>query len=967
MPLVAVAPSRYDFGVEGPEDDWRFKPGHEKNRRRCCRPPGVYRRTGIVSAHQVIDLDNALHTHWNSDAHLVSYVLRDCRGQREGDAGAPAIMQPRFKKASLPFLRELGYQLTVEVFFADVDNPGHVPWVPELRAEAERVDRMVPAGVYYTAHGRRIVQPLSRPIVIEDDGSEMEARLSAWLEHLASVGIMADWSCTDWTRHYRLPHVRREDAIGFKSELDLSRMRPIDPPDRGVIVRRGSPRKKDHSLRKSEKVEGSVLEHAFRMAGWLGRALTPSMITIQCPYQSLHTMGHPYDTSTVLFGPTQKSPLGHVYCKHNSCSSRTQDDFVAALPNAARDMVMSHKPVTPTKEKPDEELTDRSMAGPILEDAIRKAPDGLSVIIAGCGTGKTEAAIVVATERAEKEGRRFVKTAISVPTSKLALEVAARLERQGNRVKRVFGPLSKKREDGTNECRYHETGAALSKGFLSVPWELCEGRGRMPCEYADTCTARGGVEGEKDARILVGPHALMGRLSKEAGKTGLLVIDEPPPMLKHETFTPEELLQASSYLDRYFEDKYAAALNVSISALASWILIAPLDRAYPLTAATLKVDTAKAERAFMATGTFTVIDAAKNCLDDPEDPTPPVQRQWIMMARKTLHVAQEIGIAARVAYIVWLGLTNEREAVCRVEERRGRRVLVVTIADAQLRETLKRDGSVVVADAGGEQHLPIYKRIVGYEAPVTTVRVGDGAPVERVHLERTASRSRWMTHGKIQIGPSVVRCVELFVRWANERTFKRAAIVTFKPLSIILRAALGENVEGEWAAEDSRKEVLREGALRLRPILRQLRGSLDVGHYGGVRGLDHWREHDALATLGDPWGQLSDARWESEFLRLTEGWEERLEAAARSDLEQAHGRLRTVHRTEPARALHIGQLLPGGWGSTVVKTRTDTGGRPGLVLTAEGARKAVAEAGSVAAAAKSIGTSVRTLYRLLQN
>lgn len=56
--------------------------------------------------------------------------------------------------------------------------------------------------------------------------------------------------------------------------------------------------------------------------------------------------------------------------------------------------------------------------------------------------------------------------------------------------------------------------------------------------------------------------------------------------------------------------------------------------------------------------------------------------------------------------------------------------------------------------------------------------------------------------------------------------------------------------------------------------------------------------------------------------------EGRLDALAAAELQQAHGRLRTVHRTRPGRQLHVGTVLPGGWAGLAVDVRRMPSGRP---------------------------------------
>ena len=114
-------------------------------------------------------------------------------------------------------------------------------------------------------------------------------------------------------------------------------------------------------------------------------------------------------------------------------------------------------------------------------------------------------------------------------------------------------------------------------------------------------------------------------------------------------------------------------------------------------------------------------------------------------------------------------------------------------------------------------------------------------------------------------------------------------------------------------AEQVRVAEARE---TLGPILRCWPGEIVFGHYGAVRGLNTMADVDALITLGDPWPHLGDARNDAAFLGLAQAWQQRLEAMCRAELEQAHGRIRPVHRARPGRALHVGTMLPSGYGWT---------------------------------------------------
>ena len=99
-----------------------------------------------------------------------------------------------------------------------------------------------------------------------------------------------------------------------------------------------------------------------------------------------------------------------------------------------------------------------------------------------------------------------------------------------------------------------------------------------------------------------------------------------------------------------------------------------------------------------------------------------------------------------------------------------------------------------------------------------------------------------------------------------------------------------------------------------RPILARARCQWMVGYYGNLRGLDAMAGCDALATLMDPVPNLDEVQHNAAYYELEFNWEEYLRMLTRADLEQAHGRLRLVHRTQQAAACHVGSELPGGYG-----------------------------------------------------
>jgi DNA-binding transcriptional regulator YdaS (Cro superfamily) len=138
-----------------------------------------------------------------------------------------------------------------------------------------------------------------------------------------------------------------------------------------------------------------------------------------------------------------------------------------------------------------------------------------------------------------------------------------------------------------------------------------------------------------------------------------------------------------------------------------------------------------------------------------------------------------------------------------------------------------------------------------------------------------------------------------------------------------------------------------------------------LGHYGAVRGLNTMSAVDALITIGDPWPNLGDVRNDAAFLALDNA-DARIEAFARAELEQAHGRLRAIHRTRPARALHVGSLLPSGiaWTSGVNVRRMPLGRPPtASTMPPDEAARLVAALGGTSAAAQALGCGLTTVKR----
>jgi hypothetical protein len=228
MTLLAVAPHRAILGVEPPgtrkkirgvlDDynyDWRCDPGSDANTAR------------IEPSFEVLNVTDALGREYATDAHLVTYVVTQ--------AGVPLEHQPRVNKPALDWIYEQGFEVSADVLIADVDNPDHRPWDDASRAMFDQLWAAPPTplttcGLYLTKHGYRLIQPLDEPIAV----SELERYIVAWHVELEAAGVDVDQRCRDWTRLYRLPHVRRDGKAYVSPFVDLDRMQPrtVEPVER---------------------------------------------------------------------------------------------------------------------------------------------------------------------------------------------------------------------------------------------------------------------------------------------------------------------------------------------------------------------------------------------------------------------------------------------------------------------------------------------------------------------------------------------------------------------------------------------------------------------------------------------------------------------------------------------------------------------------------------------------------------
>lgn len=908
-----------------------------------------------------------------------------CTGYVVARDGVALPHSPRVAKSGVPWVRSQGLDVVTTCFVADVDTPGHLPWTPERRAEWERLWASAPAplrtvAANATAKGLRLFQPLRDPVPVD----RVEPHLHAWYDMLVRVGIWATvLECKDWSHIFRVANHVKDGGARFASDwVSFERCEAIDPPPplAGALAKLA---RRPRKLAAQPPEGGAVSTPAFAEecpAGWtiaadaVGAAirdtvrsdwrrcylaLAGALLEHGCEPAALPAVvarAHTVDprwadllqNRTAIARSTALRWLSGQECAGWRVLSEAFAGVAEALERALGDSARVVARVRRKVAAPAPRHVPAAEASEVLAKEIRDAY-GVTFVAGPPGLGKTQSILDQARRLPVINGRARPgdRLALGTPHHALALQIRRDVP---ERSRRLFGPLAHRQPDGSHTCIHHDAAASLAEGGQSIEWEFCKGRGKSPCERFEACEARVGSEGPDAANLVVGPHEKLAELDAAAGTAGLLVVDEPAGVVATEAVTLDQLDTARRFLDA-FVPRYARAIGPALAAFDAWVRTsAPADNLLDLPAAVRAGASAVAVAVLEEAGVDpalaleeraeAIVELASSAiLADAKSKAPPILWTQMVVARRSPARARELGAASRVLDLLWRGLVARPAHGVRVDARGGGRRVMITGIEENLARAVRRVGPLVLLGADVGLHVPAVAKLLGYAPRFVDLRVADGAPVSRtIYATATATRKRWCPHGAPDWSGGFLQALKVALSWAAESEATRVlAVMTWAVFAAVIGHALDPDAAGPrdlWKASDLSAAALEEARALVAPILSSWRGTILVGHYHSLRGLNYMRDADAGVTLGDPRPNVGQVEDQALYLELDPFG--RADALAAAEVEQAHGRLRTIHRTKPARLCHIGEIVNPSWRGALVDVREMPGGRPRTIAAMTG-------------------------------
>ena len=820
-------------------------------------------------------LAEALTRRWDDDRHFVLYT-----------ASAPY----RINNAALGRVRA-----EVQLFGVDVDNHDDAPgWWEAERTKIAALLAAHPGGFVHTTRGGwRALFALPSPFVVaseadKDAFARWYARAAGYL--FEAFGIVADEHLTCWNQPIRLPHVVRDGRVydaqvlagdpvalgsfvlpaGVPEAPSLRGLAAVLPRWRGV-AKRWEPLRADVRVVSSSFDGVPLPPYPDRLAaaetwarhdapravmGQGGRATARSVAATLHVGYALHRE----DVAKLLVGPYNR----------RRCSPPWGPDELEDLHGIAHGV--AKVPVHPwgfmlaSRDRTGLEAARATLDAtasawhlvPLAEvparivAAVEQHPRLL--LRATYGAGKTHTmAEFIATETT---GR----VVVVVPRHELARAWVEALADAGETDVAYHASVVQRRdEDGQRHCDNKVALKLYAQGG-DVARDVCPS-----CPRAETCPAYATRPAAK-ARVHVTPREMLSSLSLT--DEDLVVFDDAATDLLTWHRLSVRQLRRLEGADVRLPNAQAALLRVFWRALLAGPRGAEPSARAALEAMSIPIPDGGALR--HVAQELTLGQRAPRVTAEVLAAGGDELAETLRDVGRMRDVLRFAGAVAAGAEIHWspdvLSVHGENDATALLRSHGGRLVVLDAAANVEELRALRSDLHVErldVADAGDASRKLLFTPNANRTA------LAKEGPLARL-------LSAWL---------------EAVLEHLTERRARRPVIVTYKPFEAELRA---HPLLRAWCEENPRRKVR-------------------VAHYGALRGSNRFAKCDAIVTLGDPWLHGDDVVGRAERLGLDEPAYR--VALATAELGQAHGRSRSVRRARRLTHLHVGRLVPDGWGS----------------------------------------------------
>lgn len=649
--------------------------------------------------------------------------------------------------------------------------------------------------------------------------------------------------------------------------------------------------------------------------------------------------------------------------------------------------------VTPPREFTADEASRRVAD---LLDRVR-ADRNVAVVAVTTGAGKSHAAC----EAARDAARRGHRSALVAVSHDVARENVERLRGWGVRVAYLGGVLSHRDENGAPLCHYADHATALASAGVGTVDTLCDGKGYAhrrdtrdeqgagrrrlplvdenphdgtdaPCSHRDTCAAyaarREQLVALETADVMVTVHALAETAHRwlvDRPDGALALVDEAPELLVAARVTADELRAAAAQVTarRSAVSRSEGWRGEQLVALAAGLAVvdegattcdALLAGLRATQGAELVADSDEQHRERVAA--WAQRSGLTRSMRPRRQHAPRPARRVVDTARSRGALPAGAVDALRVAGLVGRALAAEHglaprtRAIVGTREHgaeAGARELRITATAAPLAALLAdaRIGRAVL-DATTTDARTL-GAVLGCDVAVHHLAVADGAQVTRV-----------------------------FVPWSHAS--RRACLPDGAEGAVVWSELRGPMREGLRLAAEQVPRGGRLLAVTWLPVVRAIRGghadpavkadladlaargvTVEWAHYGGVRGVDRWRDVDAVLAVGTPWPDAGAIAQVCAAAGLDGADRDVGVNLARGELEQVCGRLRAPRRTRTARVVVVASVPPlradGRWQVRELPTGRPRRDDADALATAEGV--------TVNAAAAAAGVSRSTIQR----